>query len=54
MVSQGDYANVLETIFEKYSVDQLKMFRYARRRNKKDEVRSFIEKNTDIKLLKEV
>ena len=29
MLSQGDYANVLETAFEKYNVDQLKMFRYA-------------------------
>jgi len=31
MLSQGDYANVLETAFEKYNADQLKMFRYARR-----------------------
>ena len=54
LLSQGDYPYVLETIFEKYTVDQIKMFRYARRRSKQEELYSFIQKNTKIKLLKEV
>ncbi len=54
MLSQGDYANILETVFSKYLVDELKLFRYANRRNKKDEIIHFINENTNIRIMKEV
>ena len=53
MISKGDYPEALETIFEKYNVDQIKMLRYARRRNRKDELVNYIKEYTNIKLLGE-
>lgn len=53
LVSKGDYADILENIFSKYQVDEKKMFRYARRRNKEAEIREYINNNTDIKLINE-
>lgn len=48
MISQGDYKFILETMFEKYRIDQVKMLRYARRRSKKNELIEFINNNTNI------
>ena len=53
MISKGDYPEALETIFEKYNVDQIKMLRYARRRNRKDELVNYIKEYTNIKMLGE-
>ncbi|WP_029200559.1 DUF6577 family protein [Oribacterium sp. NK2B42] len=53
MISKGDYPEALETIFEKYNIDQTKMLRYARRRNKKNELIKYIKDHTSIKLLGE-
>ncbi len=53
MISQGDYPHMLDSIFDKYSVDQVKMLRYARRRNKKDELVRFLKDNTNVRLLVE-
>ena len=53
MISQGDYPYVLETMFEKYKIDQIKMLRYARRRNKEEDLIRFIKENTGIKLMEE-
>ncbi|MBO4473283.1 MAG: hypothetical protein J5750_00060 [Clostridiales bacterium] len=53
LISQGDFAYILETVFEKYHVDQTKMFRYARRRNKQDELARYIKEHTSIHLLSE-
>ena len=53
MISKGDYPETLETIFKKYNVDQTKMLRYARRRNRKDELVNYIKEHTNIKLLGE-
>ncbi len=50
MISYGDYPAALENIFTIYEVDQVKMFRYARRRNKENELREFLKNSTDIKL----
>jgi hypothetical protein len=50
MLSLGDYPEALETIFAMYEVDQVKMFRYARRRNKEKELREFLLSNTDVEL----
>lgn len=50
LLSQSDYPDALETMFNNYEIDIKKMFRYARRRNKENEIKTFITKFTDIKL----
>ena len=50
MLSVGDYPNALENMFKTYEVDQVKMFRYARRRNKEKEIREFLRNKTDVEL----
>lgn len=50
LLSQSDYPDALETMFNNYEIDTKKMFRYARRRNKENEIKTFITKFTDIKL----
>ena len=50
MLSFGDYPAALEAIFSLYEVDQVKMFRYARRRNKERELREFLQNKTNIEL----
>lgn len=54
MISKGDYPDAIERIFAKYMVDQVKLFRYARRRNKHKEIADFLKKRTAIELLVEV
>ena len=51
MISKGDYPAMLENIFSKYAVDQTRLFRYARRRNKHRELADFIKEHTNIMLL---
>ena len=53
-VSKGDYPQALEDMFEKYSINEIKLFRYARRRNKAKEIYDFICEKTNIKLTVEV
>lgn len=53
MISKGDYPEMLESIFDKYNIDQTKMLRYARRRNRKDQLVNYIKEYTNIKLLGE-
>lgn len=50
MISPGDYPAALESIFTMYKVDQVKMFRYARRRNKETELREFLKSRTNVEL----
>ncbi len=50
MISKGDYPEALKAMFEKYNIDQTKMLRYARRRNKKEELVKYIKEHTDIRL----
>jgi len=50
MISFGDYPVTLENIFKMYEVDQVKMFRYARRRNKEKELREFLQTKTNVEL----
>ena len=52
MISKGDYPYALENMFEKYSIDQVKMLRYARRRNREKELVSYINEHTKIKLIR--
>ncbi|MCF0111931.1 MAG: hypothetical protein HUJ58_08510 [Erysipelotrichaceae bacterium] len=50
MLSMGDYPEALETVFAVYEVDQVKMFRYARRRNKEKELKEFLLSKTKVEL----
>jgi len=50
MISLGDYPDALENIFSVYKVDQVKMFRYARRRNKEKELLEFLKSKTDVEV----
>ena len=50
MISPGDYPAALENIFSMYEVDQVKMFRYARRRNKETDLREFLQSRTNVEL----
>lgn len=50
MISLGDYPTALENIFTIYEVDQVKMFRYARRRNKETQLREFLKNKTKVEL----
>ncbi len=54
MVSKGDYSEMLERMFSKYVIDQSKLFRYARRRNKDRIIYDYIKNNTAIDLIVEV
>ena len=51
MVSQGDYPGALSEMFKKYKIDQSKLFRYARRRNKEEYIREYLAGHTDIRLI---
>lgn len=50
MISPGDYPEALECIFSMYEVDQVKMFRYARRRNKESALREFLQNRTNVEI----
>ena len=54
MLSMGDYSDMLERMFSKYVIDQSKLFRYSRRRNKDRIIYDYIKNNTDIDLIVEV
>lgn len=47
-LARGDYALAFEAMFSAYQIDQVKMFRYARRRNKANALRSFLTEHTTI------
>ena len=51
MLSFSDYPQALENMFSMYKIDETKLFRYARRRNKEIEIRDFIKDNTNIQLI---
>jgi hypothetical protein len=51
MLSKGDYATAIETMFTKYRLDQVSMLRYARRRNKVKDVFEFLRDQTSIELM---
>ena len=42
MVHIGEYAKAIAEMFDKYYVDKVKLFRYATRRNKKEEIYHFL------------
>ncbi len=51
MVHIGEYANAISDMFDKYAIDQTKLFRYAKRRNKKEEIMQFLTTEAQIDLI---
>lgn len=51
MLSKGDYPSAIEMMFATYNIDQVTMLRYARRRNKVEEVFGFLREKTTVELL---
>ncbi len=49
-LTRGDYPAAIEDMFSKYYIDQVKLFRYAKRRNKADEIRDFLKQKTTVKI----
>ena len=48
IISRGDYPGIFEEAFTRYNINLNMMLRYAKRRNKADEVMSFIKHQTNI------
>jgi len=53
MLSKGDFPSAIERMFSQYWIDQVALFRYARRRNKEKELFDFLRDKTTIELLVE-
>jgi hypothetical protein len=53
MLSRGDYPSAIEMMFSTYRIDQVSLFRYARRRNKAKELSDFLRDKTTIELVME-
>lgn len=54
MVHIGEYANAIAEMFDKYYIDQVKLFRYATRRSKKDVIYDFFVEKAGIEIIVEV
>lgn len=50
LIERSEYPAIYEGIFNKFHIDETRMFRYARRRNLHDTLRSFISEQTNIQL----
>lgn len=50
LISRSEYQGIYEEAFLRYSIDAVKMFRYARRRNLESEIRTFIREETNVEL----
>ena len=53
ILSKGDYPLAISEMFRKYNINQTKMFRYARRKNKEQKLYSFLREKTNVKLFKD-
>ena len=53
MIHLGEYAKALSDMFDKYYIDQVKLFRYASRRNKKEELYHFLTESVGIEIITE-
>ena len=51
IISTSEFPGIYEEAFSKYNINYNMMLRYAKRRSKADEIRSFIENKTDITVL---
>lgn len=50
LIERYEYKAICEDMFEKYVIDETKLFRYARRRHVEDDIRNYINENTGIRL----
>ena len=50
MIHIGEYAMAISDMFHKYKIDQKRLLRYANRRNKKEEIQTFLIEKTDVEL----
>lgn len=50
LVSRSEYQGIYEDAFSRYSIDETKMFRYARRRNLEAEIKTFLKEKTNVEL----
>lgn len=50
LISRSEYQGIYEEAFSRYSIDETKMFRYARRRHLGSEIRTFIKEETNVEL----
>lgn len=53
IISKGDYPMAIDDMFAKYQINQVKMFRYAKRRNKVKVLYHFLKEKTNIEVLVE-
>lgn len=51
LIERSEYPRIYEDIFRKYLIDETRMFRYSKRRNLYNALLSFIETQTDVKLM---
>lgn len=50
LIEKSEYPAIMEEAFQKYYLDETKMFRYARRRNAETRMKEFIRRETEIHL----
>ena len=53
LIERSEYKAIFEDVFQKYHVDEIRMFRYARHRNLDQTIRDFIQDQTNIRLITE-
>ena len=46
LIEHSEYPAIFEDVFNKYYLDEAKMFRYARRRNVESKIKGFMKENT--------
>lgn len=51
LIERAEYPAIYEDAFQRYCIDERKMFRYAKRRNAEQEILNFIENDTAIHLI---
>ena len=51
LVEKSEYPRIYEDVFKKYAVDEVRMFRYAKRRNIYENLISFLNTKTKVKLM---
>jgi hypothetical protein len=50
-IPKAEYPEAIQQMFETYQIDQVSLFRYARRRNKEKELASFLKHKTSVELV---
>ena len=51
LIERSEYPRIYEDVFRKYNIDEIRMFRYAKRRHLYDDLLSFITTKTDVQLM---